>query len=85
MPRDRRPADRRERTGQSPFGIAGDALAQQLERNDRDRLAQRQAIEVRQRGVVLDGDEPCLGCGDAAAGAAFRGDRDREETAWVLE
>ena len=53
--------------GQAALGVAGDPLAQQLERDDRHCLAQRQPVEVRQRRVVLDGDEPRLGRGSAAS------------------
>ena len=46
--------------GQPALGVAGDAAAQQLERDDRHRLVERKAVEVRQRPAVLDRDQPRL-------------------------
>ena len=36
------------------------AAAQQLERDDRDRLVEREAVELGEAALVLDGDEPRL-------------------------
>ena len=50
--------------GQPALGVARDTAAQQLERHDRHRLVQRQAVEVRQRPSVLDRNQPRLGWPD---------------------
>ena len=47
--------------GQPALGVAGHPPAQQLQRDDRHRLVQRQAVEVRQRAAVLDRHQPRLG------------------------
>ena len=61
--------------GQPALGVAGHAAAQQLERDDRHRLVQREPVEVGQRAGVLDGHQP--GLGNAAPPAARRRRRRR--------
>ena len=46
--------------GQPALGRVGDAAAQQLERDDGDRLVQDQAVELGEAAGVLDRDQPRL-------------------------
>ena len=53
---------------QPALGVVDHAPAQQLQRDDRDRLVQRQAVELVQRPVGAGGDQPRLGQRRLAAG-----------------
>ena len=65
--------------GQAALGVVGDAAAQQLERDHRDGLVERQTVELGQRPAVLGRDEPGLRRRPLARrGVALRGARHRQ-------
>ena len=73
-----------------PFGVLGDAAAQQLQRDDRDGLVEREAVELGEAALVLRREQPRLQRRDAAvraggrAGDAARRDRERQRAAREL-
>ena len=67
------PTGRRRRVGARSVG---DAAPQQLERDDRDRLVEDQAIDLREAARVLAATSQA--CGKPAVGASGAGDRQRE-------